>query len=286
MRSTTARLPELGHDTTEITAPAMFAPYAAGNDVHVLPAYLPVPGMGVLPANSFVITGEEPVVVDAGPGGLPAGTFEAALGAVVDPADVRWLWLTHTDPDHIGALRYLLDAAPRLRVVTTYLAAGKLGLIDPVPLDRCYFANPGDAVHVGDRKLVCLKPPSFDAPETTSFYDSKTGTYFSADTFGALLDTPAATADDLSPQRLRDGIVTWSRIDAPWLHRVDLADFEHRLHDVRRLRSPLVLGSHLPPASNRVDHLLAALADVPASSPWIGPDQAMLETMLAQMASA
>ncbi|MDP2733138.1 MAG: hypothetical protein Q8O63_08530, partial [Hoeflea sp.] len=32
----------------------------------VLPSWLPVPGMGVLPVNSFLLKGEEPMLVDTG----------------------------------------------------------------------------------------------------------------------------------------------------------------------------------------------------------------------------
>ena len=30
--------------------------------------------------------------------------FVSALAKVVDPADVRWLWITHPDRDHTGGL--------------------------------------------------------------------------------------------------------------------------------------------------------------------------------------
>ena len=49
------------------------------------------------------------MLVDTGPGGAEAG-FQQALESVIDPDQVAWLWLTHTDPDHVGSLRWLLDA--------------------------------------------------------------------------------------------------------------------------------------------------------------------------------
>jgi glyoxylase-like metal-dependent hydrolase (beta-lactamase superfamily II) len=243
-----------------------------------------VPGMGVLPANSFVIKSDQPVLVDAGPGGVAPGAFEAALSEVIEPADLKWLWLTHTDPDHIGALAWLLDAAPRLRVITTYLAIGKLGMHKPVPLDRCWFANPGDAVHVGDRKLVAVTPPSFDAPETTALYDTRTATLFSADSFGALMQAPAADARDIAPADLADGLVLWSSVDAPWLHRVDRQEHARDLDRVRALAPTTVLSSHLPPAPGMIDRLTNLLGRVPDANPWVGPDQAALEALLEQVA--
>jgi flavorubredoxin len=61
------------------------------------------------------------------------GAAELALQPLLDdpqrlagPADVRWIWLTHPDRDHTGALFDLLEAAPQARLVTTFLGAGIL----------------------------------------------------------------------------------------------------------------------------------------------------------------
>jgi glyoxylase-like metal-dependent hydrolase (beta-lactamase superfamily II) len=276
-----ARLPRVGAGSVAIESPTMFEPYPYGSDVEVLPAYLPVPGMGVIPANSFVIHAEQPVLVDTGPGGLVPHAYETALRAVIDPAELRWLWLTHTDPDHVGGLAWLLEAAPQVRVVTTYLAAGKLSMHVPVPLDRCHFANPGDAVHVGDRKLVAVAPATFDAPETTAIYDTRSTTLFSADMFGALLAAPAVDARDLVRSELEDGLVRWSTIDSPWLHRVDRSQFADELARLHALSPRHVLGSHLPPVTGAIARLIDLLSTVPDAAPFVGPDQSALEAMLA-----
>ena len=92
------RLPTIITDQP-IEAPTACAPYSVGDGITVLPAYLPVPGMGVLPANSFLIDGREPILVDTGPGGAEAG-FREALAELVALDDLAWIWLTHTDPDH------------------------------------------------------------------------------------------------------------------------------------------------------------------------------------------
>jgi hypothetical protein len=285
MSTFTSPLPAVTDAGLVIDRPRMFQPYRVAPSVDVLPAYLPVPGMGVLPANSFVIHGDEPVLVDSGPGGL-GGEFADALRQVIDPSALRWLWLTHADPDHVGGLSWLLDAAPQMRVITTYLAVGKLGMTSqPVPLERCWFANPGDTVHVGDRKLLAVAPPSFDAPETTACFDTATSTLFSADMFGALMAAPAPTAHDVpAPERV-EGMVLWSTIDAPWLRDVDRAAYERALGRIRDLSPTTVLSAHLPPAGHLLDELLSTMRVVPEAPRWRGPDQADLEAMLAQTSS-
>jgi flavorubredoxin len=82
----------------------MHAPRQVTSDVYVLPSEVPTPGIGVLPVNAYVIKAREPVLVDTGLH-QDAGPFMSALESVIDPGDLRWIYLTHPDPDHVGSLR-------------------------------------------------------------------------------------------------------------------------------------------------------------------------------------
>src|SRR5688572_23129231 len=72
-------------------------------------------GEGVAPVaihmNSLVITGEEPVIVDTGAAITRAGWLEHTF-ELVDPYDVRWIYLSHDDVDHTGNLLQVLDMCP------------------------------------------------------------------------------------------------------------------------------------------------------------------------------
>lgn len=46
----------------------MDTPYNAANDIVVLPTFFPIPNIGLLPVNGFVIKAKEPVLVDTGIG--------------------------------------------------------------------------------------------------------------------------------------------------------------------------------------------------------------------------
>ncbi len=259
--------------------PTMCEPYQAGPEVDVLPAYFPIPGLGIIPVNAFVLKAGEPVLVDTGL--VPVSDeFMERLSTVIDPRDLRWLWLTHTDQDHVGSLQPVLEHAPQLRVITTFLGMGKMSLFQPLPLDRVYLLNPGQSISVGDRTLTAVQPPSFDAAETTGFYDPKASAFFSSDCFGALLSEPAGSAADIGDAKLREGLVKWATVDAPWLHLVDRAAFGERLNHVREMEPKLLLSSHLPVARGLTDELLQYLAAVPDAEPFVGPDQPALEAML------
>lgn len=271
-------------DGVTVEGPTACRPYGIGDGVTVLPGYLPVPGMGVLAANAYLVDGPEPMLVDAGPCGAEDG-FRRALSSVVDPAALRWLWLTHTDPDHVGSLEWLLEVAPDLRIVTTYLAVGKLSMRMQVPMDRLHWANPGDVVEANGRRLRAVRPPSYDAPETVGFVDEGSSTLYSADSFGAVMQGPATDAADIAAGELTDGLVLWSTVDAPWITDVDRGRFADNVTGVTSYGARRVLSAHLPPATGITDRLVEAIHRVPEADPWVGPDQRGLEAILASVST-
>jgi len=266
-----------------MNTPTMFETRRVAPDIDLLAAYMPVPGYGVIPINAYVIHGPEPVLVDTGLAALRA-EFLAALAGVVDPAALRWIWITHTDADHVGNLQAVLERAPDARVVTTYLGMGKMGMLG-LPVERAYLLNPGQSLAPDGRRLEAVVPPSYDAPETTGLYDARTGALFSADCFGALLAEPAESVDAIAAEALREGMVGWAAVDAPWLALVNDKAMATATAEVRRLQPEVVLSSHLPPARGIADTLLAHLDEARGAPRFEGPDQAALERMLAGQAA-
>lgn len=257
--------------------------YQATSDIDVITSNVPIPGFGLIPVNAFVIKGDEPILVDTG-AMVESDEFMAALQSVIDPADLKWMWLTHTDFDHIGCLHRLLGANPGLRLITTFLGVGIMSLIDPLPMDRLNFLNPGERMTVGDRTLRAIKPPVFDNPSTTGFIEESSGVLFSSDCFGALLADVPENAADLTDEQLREGQVFWATVDSPWLHKVDEAALARELDGIRALQPEMILSSHLPAAGgDQMDRLLASLAAAPGAQPFVGPDQIALEQMLKEM---
>ncbi|MEU5214913.1 MBL fold metallo-hydrolase [Streptomyces sp. NPDC020807] len=258
--------------------------HKVGSDTTVLADSLDIPGIGHIPVNAYVLTAAEPLVVDTGLS-LPDRDFLGALGGVVDPADVRWIWLTHPDRDHTGGIFDLLEAAPRARVITTFLGFGIMSTERPLPMDRVYFLNPGQSIDVGDRRLHAFRPPLFDSPATVGFYDDRTRVCFSSDCFGGPMPTAeiaeSGHASDLGPEELRQAQLLWATIDSPWVHVVDPAKYRATIAPLREMDPEIVLGTHLPPAVRMTDRLLETVALAPDSDPWVGPDQVALEQLLA-----
>lgn len=260
----------------------MIEPYPATPEIDVLPNVLDIPGYGTITVNGFVLKAQDPMLIDTGTT-LQSDEFVEALEQVIDPEDLRWVWITHTDADHIGSLHRLLDRLPRLRVVTTYTGLSKMSTFAPLPVHRTYLLNPGQQLDLGDRTIVAHKPPLFDAPETTGFLDEKSGALFTADCFGAVLRNPAQDANSIDADELREALLLWASIDTPWIHKVDRELFEAELKAVDDLNPSIVLGAHLPAALGMVSELVNALVGAPEGDPFVGHDQAGLSAMLAHM---
>ena len=89
----------------------MITTYKAAPDIDVLTGGVAIPGLGTVPVNAFVLHGSEPLLVDTG-AVIHKEPFMEALRSVIDPGSLKWIWLTHPDPDHIGALPQLLQDNP------------------------------------------------------------------------------------------------------------------------------------------------------------------------------
>jgi flavorubredoxin len=260
----------------------MDKPHQAMPDIEVLPANFPIPGAGILPINSFVIKAKEPVLVDTGMR-IDSEKFMKALESIIDPHDLKWVWLTHDDADHIGNIQKILEVAPSARLVANSLAVLRMSTAWQVPMHRVYWLNSGDSISVGDRKLTAVRPPLFDNPTTIGIYDNKSEAFFSADCFGAIIPSPAQNADDITEKDLAKGMISWASADSPWVHMVEPSRFIEALDMIRQIAPKMIFSAHLPPAQGKTEQLLELLARVPTSTHFIAPNQTALEQMLAQM---
>lgn len=259
------------------------------DDVVALTDVLPIPGLGFLPVNAYLVQAEQPLLVDSGLPGSRAD-FVQALWSKIEPADLRWIYLTHPDRDHTGSLMEILTAAPNARLITTFLGLGILSMEYQIGLERVLLLNPGQSLDLGDRRLAAFRPPVYDSPATTGFYDQRTGTCFTSDCFGSPVTSPdlAAVEDigTLPADDLLAGQRLWAAVDSPWVTSVDRAAFRASLQPLRELDPSVVLCTHLPPAHAAATQLLHTLEAAPDADPFIGPDQAALEKLLAELEPA
>ena len=263
-------------------------PYKASDDVYVLPSYLrvpdvTVPGFGLLVVNSFLIKSKEPILIDTG---MPIvkEDFLETLWSLIDPQDLKWILLTHDDGDHTGALMEVLAAAPQARVVTQFVGMARLETAHHLQLDQFTIRNPGDTFTVSGRELAIVRPPLFDSPATSAYFDLQSGVLFCADSFGAIIPELAENVGDVPESAYQEGFSIFNRLNHPWYTLLDQSKFEEAVERVRRSQPTAIASCHSPLAQGSlVEAQLKAMASLPAQGPLDLPDQAALEGILAQI---
>jgi glyoxylase-like metal-dependent hydrolase (beta-lactamase superfamily II) len=264
--------------------PAFIGAKRVAPDTTSFRSFAPIPGLGILPINAHLIHAKEPVLVDTSWVGVSEPYLEA-LQEVIDPADLRWIWISHTDLDHVFNLEAVLKLAPKAKVVIAGLGAAKFGLRGDFDMDRLHVLEAGQRLDVGDRELVSIKPVIYDAPETNGFFDTKTRVLFSADAFGALMDAPHEETAAIPEAVLRDGQTAWASVDAPWLGWADKTVFGALLSDVERLDPSTIISGHLPATSGQMIHkVLGNLLGSMSAGRFGGPDRETIEALFAQPA--
>ena len=229
--------------------------------------------------NSYLIKSSEPILIDTG---MPVAReeFLSALWSLIDSKDLKWVLLTHDDADHSGALMEVLEAAPQARVYSQFIGLSRLETVYHMPVNRVGIVNPGDTLNAGGRELGILRPPLFDSPATNAIFDAKSGVLFTADSFGALIPSPAQDVSDVGEEGFYEGFHRYNRLNFPWFSLVDPQKFLVQLENIRRLEPKVIASSHAPMARGRTDVHLKAMARIPDMDPVSLPDQTVLDSIL------
>lgn len=234
-----------------------------------------------IPVNSLVVTGTEPVLVDCGSLEVAAEWWDQ-VEAVVDPPDVRWVFLTHDDLDHIGNLAEVLERCPNATVVSSWLIDQHLGVDGPVPRCRSRWVNDGEGFEAGGRRLVAVRPPIYDAPSTRGLFDVSSGVYWSADCFGMPVPYGVDEVSDLDRDVWEDGLRGFQQLVSPWVADVDPLRWRAAIGRVAGLDPTVLASAHGPVVRRRdIERSLDVLAELPRLPLAPIPGQAHLESIVA-----
>ncbi len=233
--------------------------------------------------NSMVINGREPVIVDTG---MTSNRKQwmADVFSIVEPKDVKWIFLSHDDADHTGNLRQMLEICENATLVTNWFTVERLSGDIALPLNRMRWVNDGDSFEAGDRTFAAIRPPIYDAPTTRGLFDSKTGVYWAADCFAALVLEATENVADLDPQFWREGFAQVQGMVAPWSGIVDPKKFDATIKRVANLGVKAIASGHAPIVDGpRIQAAYQMLSELPSAPPVTLPGQAELEAMVAAM---
>lgn len=282
MTTTGLQIPAQATPTDPPTTPAV-APHRVADDTWLIHNLAPA-GPGVfLPVNSMLIRGEQPIVVDTGAPIHRDSVLEQVF-SLVEPEDVRWIYVSHDDGDHIGALHELLAACPNATLVANFFITERLALERALPLERMIWLGPGDALDAGDRTLHLVVPPIFDGPATRALFDDTSRVLWSVDSFAALTPVASPEGTDLPPDLYDETFRLLNSLVSPWHQWLDEEKYGRHVHALAALdpvatasaHGPVLRGSAIDDAFARV----CAMAGQPIVPP---PGQELLDELLATL---
>lgn len=233
--------------------------------------------------NSLVIAGKESVIVDTGAVNNRDRWLDDVF-SIVAPHAVRWVFISHDDQDHLGNLELVIERCPNATLVLDWLMVQRTMSQYRLPLNRMRWVNAGDHFVTGDRTLVALQPPTYDAPATRGLFDTKSRIYWSSDSFGALVPHHVDHASDLPLEGFQMGLAGFNRLMAPWVAMADHRKFADSVHAVRTLDASCIAGAHGPAiGAHELEPVFAVMEQLPSMPPMPVPGQEQLEELLQAM---
>ncbi|MBV9386193.1 MAG: diflavin flavoprotein, partial [Chroococcidiopsidaceae cyanobacterium CP_BM_ER_R8_30] len=133
--------------------------------------------------NSFVIQGEQTALIDTSHEKFRELYLDMLMG-LVNLAQLDYLIISHTEPDHSGLVKDVLALAPDVTVVGSKVAIQFLENWVHQPFKQQIVKN-GDRIDLGNgHVLEFVIAPNLHWPDTIFTYDAKTQVLYTCDAFG------------------------------------------------------------------------------------------------------
>ncbi|MDZ8054269.1 MAG: diflavin flavoprotein [Aulosira sp. ZfuVER01] len=146
--------------------------------------------------NSFLIRGEQTALVDTSHEKFRQLYFDTLTG-LINPKEIDYLIVSHTEPDHSGLIKDLLQMAPEITVVASKVAIQFLEDLVHQPFKRRIVKN-GDRLDLGNgHEFEFVIAPNLHWPDTIFSFDHQTQILYTCDAFGMHYCTESTFDDDL-----------------------------------------------------------------------------------------
>jgi flavorubredoxin/flavin reductase (DIM6/NTAB) family NADH-FMN oxidoreductase RutF len=139
--------------------------------------------------NAFLVRGERTALIDTSHLKFK-GTWLALLEEQINPKQIDYLIVSHTEPDHSGLIGDLIDRNPEIEIVASKVAIQFLENQVHRPF-RSRAIKTGDVLDLGTNsssgtahRFEFLSAPNLHWPDTIFSYDHGTGVLFTCDAFG------------------------------------------------------------------------------------------------------
>jgi len=133
--------------------------------------------------NAYLVVGEEKTaLIDCVKDGFLEESL-ALIRQVIDPKNIDYIILQHTEPDHSGSVAELMQICDHAGIYCSKAASLNLPHIANTELPITAVKD-GDTLELGNCTLTFLATPFLHWPDTMSTYHAQSGALFTCDFFG------------------------------------------------------------------------------------------------------
>jgi flavorubredoxin/flavin reductase (DIM6/NTAB) family NADH-FMN oxidoreductase RutF len=133
--------------------------------------------------NSYLIRGEQTVLIDTSHQKFRQLYLDTLKG-LVNPKNIDYIIVSHTEPDHSGLVEDVLQLAPRATVLASKVALQFLEGLVHEPFSK-RIVKSGDRIKIGqDHDIEFVSAPNLHWPDTIFSFDRKTQILYTCDAFG------------------------------------------------------------------------------------------------------
>lgn len=139
--------------------------------------------------NSYLVKGaDKTALIDGAHKGFEAN-FQENVEAITDFANIDYMVVNHTEPDHSGAIRLVIEKNPDIVVYGTAACLKNVDNIVRLPFNRVAVKD-GDTLELGGKTLTFCVSPNIHWPDTMMTYLAEDKILFSCDFLGAHFAEP------------------------------------------------------------------------------------------------
>lgn len=133
--------------------------------------------------NSFIIRGEKTALVDTSHEKFRK-LYLDTLTQLINPVEIDYIVISHTEPDHSGLVKDILQLNPKATVVGSKVALQFLEDMVHQPFTKQIVKN-GEVLDLGNgHQLEFVSAPNLHWPDTMFTYDRQTQILYTCDAFG------------------------------------------------------------------------------------------------------
>jgi flavorubredoxin len=165
--------------------------------------------------------------------------WEEKIRMFVDPSEIDYVIMNHAEPDHAGAIPYIMSINSKAKLITSNRGAKMAQVFYKVPEERIIVVKDQENIDLGGKTLRFIEAPMLHWPETMFTYLQEDKILFPCDFFGSHL--AKGQYDDEVEDLLVHAQRYWGEIMMPFSAMAKKA-----LEKIKDLEIKMIAPSHGP----------------------------------------